>query len=158
MSEGNERHAVYGLHAPNEKEPRYVGITIDEFTRLNAHIQEAKSGASSPKCEWIRGLLSIGLKPEMRIIKYAPDREHALRIERAAIIRFHGKGNLTNLSIPGKRRAKRCGSTSKTRGRFVGAWISREDHKAFKAECARDGRTIQNYLQRMISKLVSKKP
>lgn len=47
---------------------------------------------------------------------------------------------------------------SKTRGRFVGAWISREDHKAFKAECARDGRTIQNYLQRMISKLISKKP
>ena len=49
-------------------EVRYVGITVDPKGRLKSHIQDARDGVVRHNQCWIRGILSEGVEPLMRIV------------------------------------------------------------------------------------------
>lgn len=58
---------IYGLIDPLTQQLRYVGRTIQPLAiRLRQHIETSKRKKSmSGKCQWIRSLLRVGVKPEI---------------------------------------------------------------------------------------------
>ena len=61
---------IYVLRDPRTNRIRYVGQTNDPDTRLRDHIQ---TGQMTPYKEWIIGLVSAGLEPEMEVIATTED-------------------------------------------------------------------------------------
>ncbi len=63
--------SIYGLFDPRDPEiVRYVGYT--QFTpeqRLRGHIAEARYGKPSHRCNWIRSLLAVEIKPAVFLIE-----------------------------------------------------------------------------------------
>lgn len=61
---------IYGLVDPRDKRVRYVGKTVTSLmVRLGGHVSAAKKRReNNPKAKWIRSLLTVGLKPEMRVL------------------------------------------------------------------------------------------
>jgi hypothetical protein len=61
---------IYGLFDERTDRVRYVGKT--QYTvegRLGNHIKEAMDSLVSPKCDWIRELLAIGLRPYVQVLE-----------------------------------------------------------------------------------------
>lgn len=55
---------IYGLTDPRTGEVRYIGQTVCNIRkRLYAHLVESRRGDISHKCNWIRSLLSEGIRP-----------------------------------------------------------------------------------------------
>ncbi len=60
---------IYTLSDPREGNVvQYVGVTRYGKRRLRSHIHDAIRGLKWPRCEWIRGLLAVGLKPVFAVI------------------------------------------------------------------------------------------
>lgn len=71
VNEKQERKwEIYTLSDPRNGEVRYVGIThCGVGHRVINHISEATRGKKSHKCNWIRQLLSLELKPIQTVIE-----------------------------------------------------------------------------------------
>jgi len=60
---------IYTLSHPLTGEVKYVGKSIDTKDRLRQHIKIAKYGRiNNLSCNWVKSLLSQGLKPKMDVI------------------------------------------------------------------------------------------
>jgi len=64
------------------------------------HIREANRGKKSLKCDWLRSLLELGLKPVEQIIEAADDANWGMS-ERKWIDHYRALGPLTNISAGG---------------------------------------------------------
>jgi hypothetical protein len=65
---------IYALQHPVSMEIRYIGVTSKDIEfRLKEHIQEAKRGANSYRCKWIRSILNEGLIPKVICIDNIED-------------------------------------------------------------------------------------
>lgn len=61
---------IYALTDPMTEEVRYIGKTIhDPLDRLKSHIGNAQMGRRSYKNSWIKGLLSLGLEPDISVLE-----------------------------------------------------------------------------------------
>lgn len=65
---------IYVLRDPRDSSIRYVGKTINPDKRLKGHIWES-SKTNTHKANWIKSLLSIGLKPTIKVIEECSDNE-----------------------------------------------------------------------------------
>lgn len=70
------RYYVYVLSDPRTDIVYYVGITNNPDVRMAQHVYSLKS--TRAKDNWVRQLLSEGVKPEMRILQGRNDREYIL--------------------------------------------------------------------------------
>ena len=72
----------YALIDPRDGAIRYVGRTVSALNiRLNSHIRTSVKGKSnSPKAQWIRELVSVGLSPVIRLLEEV-DVENGAEIE-----------------------------------------------------------------------------
>jgi hypothetical protein len=92
---------IYALADPITLRVRYIGKSNNPRTRLLTHVSESLRGRSNEKkSQWIRGLLSKGLSPQLFILAQVPINlweEH----EREWIRRFQkGGADITNV-MPG---------------------------------------------------------
>ncbi len=94
---------IYSLTDPKTKEIRYVGKAVDCRRRFDSHLTDNRS--SSHKHNWIKSLLSAGLKPELEVLEviYNSDDRDWQDAERwwISYLRFIGC-RLTNLDSGGK--------------------------------------------------------
>lgn len=61
---------LYYLIDPITNDVRYIGRTKNTLSRrLNGHLSKARKGNKSHKNDWIRSILSKGLKPKIAEIK-----------------------------------------------------------------------------------------
>lgn len=61
---------LYYLIDPITNDVRYIGRTKNTLNRrLNGHLSKARKGNKSHKNDWIRSILSKGLKPKIAEIK-----------------------------------------------------------------------------------------
>lgn len=60
---------LYILRDPRTKKIRYLGKSNNPRMRLNCHIRDARENPTSHhRRAWIRGLLNLGLRPEIEIL------------------------------------------------------------------------------------------
>lgn len=92
---------IYALIDPRTDEVRYVGWTFRVEKRLIEHISKARRGAPAYVSRWIRQLLSLDLKPLIRVVEASTgDWQEA---ERRWIAYYRAAGvRLTNLSDGGE--------------------------------------------------------
>jgi hypothetical protein len=96
-------HCVYALIDPRTEAIRYIGLSIDPIDRLRRHIQRARRGAPSHKDNWIRQLLSLGIKPKVKVLETLCTREEACNREQYLISQATARGwNLTNSTLGGE--------------------------------------------------------
>ncbi len=64
-------HLIYGLFDPREPEVvKYVGYTgYNAEYRLQQHVAEAKQNKQNYRCNWIRSLLNVGIRPEVKVLE-----------------------------------------------------------------------------------------
>lgn len=60
---------IYSLNCPIFNIPKYIGKSNAPTHRLKKHIEEAKRGVKTHKCNWIRGLIGNNLLPKLEIIE-----------------------------------------------------------------------------------------
>ena len=90
---------IYALTDPVTGEDRYVGKAKDINARRKAHIRDAKR-RDTPVYEWVRGLLSQGLEPGIRLLETAPSDDWE-RAEIDWIARLRKSGNILNVANGG---------------------------------------------------------
>lgn len=82
---------------------RYVGKTSRPKQRLACHVSDAKCGKCRYVMNWIRSLLSIGLRPVMQVGYAAFSEAEANRVETLWITTLREEGaSLTNLTLGGE--------------------------------------------------------
>lgn len=91
---------IYGLLDPRTKELRYVGKSKHGFSRLRAHILQAKH-PTKPKHHihrWINALLTDGIEPEIVSLERCSSNDLEMReLERWYVLYHRGQGcDLTN--------------------------------------------------------------
>jgi len=92
---------IYVLRDPRTFDVRYVGFSKDPESRLLSHLAESIQGDRSHKCNWIRSLLRLDLKPVLGIVESGVGLEWECR-ERHWIQQFRYLGeNLTNATLGG---------------------------------------------------------
>lgn len=86
---------IYVLFDPRDSEDiRYVGATQNPKKRLSVHLSDKKT--FNHRANWIRSVLSDGVKPKMKVIEDAPDDDWQSR-EKYWIKYYRNAGfNLTN--------------------------------------------------------------
>lgn len=90
-----ERFMLYELRDPLTTRARYVGYTKAIRQRYTAHC--CPGDARTHKATWIRQLITLGLKPILRVLCIVGDVEEAKRLEIAWIDRLKLRGErLTN--------------------------------------------------------------
>lgn len=89
---------VYDLIDPRDGSVFYVGKGTGD--RHREHVRDAKNGASGPKCDRIRDILSAGLTVEWKIVREFDDELAAYAYEKRRISRI-GLQNLTNIAPGG---------------------------------------------------------
>lgn len=63
---------IYALIDPRDDSVRYIGKTVDPKGRKSGHITECAKKYKNYRLNWIRSLLSKGLRPNMKILKICP--------------------------------------------------------------------------------------
>lgn len=92
---------IYVLSDPESGAVRYVGKTDSLRRRYGAHLSAAAKGAQTPSAEWIRDLLSRGLKPKFKVIETITVEDWEER-ETFWIAHFRALGDgLTNVAFGG---------------------------------------------------------
>lgn len=61
--------SIYVLTDPRTDAVRYVGVSCNPHGRFLKHMKEARHGVKTHKCDWIRELLALNLKPSQVIIE-----------------------------------------------------------------------------------------
>lgn len=95
-------HEVYGLYDPRTEALRYLGIAKSAVVRFTEHLRDGKKRLNKlvPKTykrNWIAHLLSLGMKPECKVLAVVCSQAEAKRIERALIARCWAQGvDITN--------------------------------------------------------------
>ena len=69
MSKYKKQHVIYGLLDPRDNELRYIGYTSNPKQRLVNHHCPCNLHKPNRKNNWIKCLLSLGLRAKMIIIK-----------------------------------------------------------------------------------------
>lgn len=60
---------IYALIDPRDKAVRYVGCTLDMRQRYSAHLSALEqSEGNRRRCEWVRELRALNLRPEMLLL------------------------------------------------------------------------------------------
>ena len=91
---------IYALIDPRDDSIRYIGKTINPKYRRSGHITECKRSDDNYRLNWIRSLLSKGLKPKFKILKICPLSEF---IEYESLyIKIHQGPLLTNSDESGQ--------------------------------------------------------
>jgi hypothetical protein len=91
---------IYTLSCPETKEIRYVGKTCNLKSRYSNHINKFYN---NHKSNWIKSLLSKGLKPIMEVIEEVEDELNWEMLEIYWIAQFKAWGfDLTNIDEGGK--------------------------------------------------------
>lgn len=128
---------LYVLIDPRTLCGRYIGITSNPRlnARLSAHVSEARSARVSHKLNWLRELLSLGLRPLMEVLAVFPDRETAAdeEIWWISIHRAMEPGLLTNTTDGGEGVLDRSGaiyarivSTRRKNGSYIPSLDTRD--------------------------------
>lgn len=93
----NHQFIIYGLFDPITDELRYIGKTNDIVKRRSGHLRDK---SKTYKANWIRSLLALGLKPEMRTIAgpFADELEALLEESRLIVAHLEAGDRLTNLA------------------------------------------------------------
>lgn len=68
-------HFIYELYDPRTDTPGYVGLTGNPSQRYQQHIERRDGKAE--KYEWVKRLLSEGVKPKLRILETVENRSEA---------------------------------------------------------------------------------
>lgn len=94
---------IYSLNCPSSGNPRYIGKCVDPVNRLRVHIYKARSNETKSHCaNWIRSLLSKGLKPTINVLKKLPDGGDWQTAEAETISEYRRLGHdLTNATSGG---------------------------------------------------------
>lgn len=94
---------IYVLLDPRNNQVRYVGKTIHSIQdRLQHHINEAKRGKHSHKCNWIRSLLQKGLLPTIEVIDRISEKDFEFFEKRYIKLYKSFGARLTNLTNGGQ--------------------------------------------------------
>jgi len=91
------RWDIYALLDPRNGDIRYVGWTVRLQGRIKRHVAEVVAGRARTRCgDWIRELLSVGLKPDFKVLESGCGNSYSLA-ERDWIFRLRSSGiDLTN--------------------------------------------------------------
>lgn len=92
-------YCIYGLRDPRTFHICYVGVTVNHpVWRLAQHLQD-KETVNVAKHAWLADLKSIGARPDIVVLQYAPDETEAAAIEHWWIKKGAALGwPLTNLA------------------------------------------------------------
>lgn len=90
---------IYGLVDPRNNKIRYIGKTINPKSRMYSHFNEIKY-YNTYKSRWIKKILSLKLKPIMKILKICP-LEDFEKYE-AEYIKIYKLNNLVNSDEAGQ--------------------------------------------------------
>lgn len=85
-------HYLYGLFDPQTSQLHYLGYTWHPRWRLYGHLKAAKNGTPSPVATWIRTLLELNTRPELRVLCVVHDQAEAKRIEVEYLARLRVRG------------------------------------------------------------------
>ncbi len=86
---------VYALRDPRDGKCFYIGRSNMLNERMCIHMNEARRGMQTPKCDRIREIVAAGLKPLIHTIGLARDDEHVRKLERQMI--YEMRSEITNL-------------------------------------------------------------
>ena len=94
---------IYGLIDPRDGQLRYVGKSTSGMKRPRSHVSPTHlSKEHTHKANWLRQLLSLGLKPDIEVLETCSSPEELSEAERFFIAYFRMVGaNLTNLTDGG---------------------------------------------------------
>ena len=100
MTDVIKTYNLYYLADPITKEIRYIGITVKSLSsRLSNHIRHARAGEKNYRANWVRKILSQGLKPIIELIEETTD----FNRESALIAEYRAKGfRLVNTTSGGE--------------------------------------------------------
>lgn len=107
--------AIYALRCPVSGEVRYIGQSADPRRRLRHHLVEVGKHPHLAKSQWIAGLVSVGLQPELEVLEWVPAGD-AVAAERRWIAEFPG---LTNCLERAPEHVRKCADA--LRGRVATA-------------------------------------
>jgi group I intron endonuclease len=93
------RSEIYALTDPEDGRVRYVGQSVQVFTRFNQHLQAASKGASGRVYNWIRALAKFEKEPMLVILQVCRVAS-ADALERKWVRKFRSS-DLTNLTDGG---------------------------------------------------------
>lgn len=101
---------IYGLIDPRTGCLRYVGLTANVAKRLFRHCHPLNDDRSHRGC-WLRGVVNLGLRPELVVLEHVADRVRALDLERFWISSLRAAGaDLVNVADGGDGGATRTGA------------------------------------------------
>jgi hypothetical protein len=123
---------IYTLSDPRDGAVRYVGVTFTRDRRFMAHIQDAKRGKKSLKCDWLRSLLDLGLQPIQQVVEEANDTNWGIS-EQKWIAHYRALGPLTNIGAGGEGSFVRRPVTPEYRAKLSAAMKGKEfspEHRA----------------------------
>jgi hypothetical protein len=94
---------VYGLIDPRNGQVRYVGKSCSGLSRPRSHTSPANLAKErTHKANWLRGLVAVGLRPEIEVLEACDSTEALSEAERFYIGYFRMVGcALTNLTDGG---------------------------------------------------------
>ena len=92
-----KKYYLYCLCDPNEKIPRYIGISCDPNRRFKHHL---KDNSITPKTIWIKSLINNSQVPILKIAKETEEVRQVIDWEIKAIAKYKNIYKLTN-STPG---------------------------------------------------------
>jgi len=116
---------IYVLIDPRTNRKRYVGYTgVGLVNRIKRHLQEARRGVRTHKCNWLRELIAEGLAPLSQVIEEVSDSWQGR--ERFWIAHYRESESLVNESDGGDgspghavSESARATLSAKLRGRVV---------------------------------------
>lgn len=98
-----EKYIVYKLIDPRNNEIRYIGKSEQGINRLKEHLKPSSLKNNTHKDNWIKQLLSLGLKPEIEILEVCISPNELFEAEEKWYNHYKDLGSpLTNLTECGK--------------------------------------------------------
>jgi len=97
------RFIVYALMDPETGEIRYIGKSTRGLKRIFEHFRPSHLIARNHRTNWIKSVISRGVKPEFTILEVAENPESVVILEILAIAHYRSMGfNLVNATDGGE--------------------------------------------------------